>query len=136
MALIVDASVAVKWFLAEHLHDEARSLLTSAEPLLAPDILATEFANVMWVKTRRGEIEADQAARALSAVAAGVPQLRRSIPLLPQALELARELDHPVYDCIYLALAQELSAPLVTADQRLISAVEDASLAIGVRPLR
>ena len=40
LAVIVDASVAVKWFTVEVLHDEARALLTGAEPLLAPDILA------------------------------------------------------------------------------------------------
>lgn len=136
MALIVDASVAVKWFVAEDLHEVARNLLTVDEPLLAPDILATEFANVMWVKTRRREIEPEQAARALGAVVQGVPLLRASVPLLPRALEFAGVLDHPVYDCVYLALAHQLAAPLVTADRRLLTAVEGSTLEVELRPLR
>jgi predicted nucleic acid-binding protein len=43
--------------------------------------------------------------------------------LLTPALELSLELRHPVYDCLYLALAQRRGVPLVTADERLISAL-------------
>lgn len=40
-----------------------------------------------------------------------------------QALELARLLDHPVYDCTYLALAIALERPVITADRRFAAAV-------------
>ena len=123
--MIVDASVVVKWFSLEDLHEEARELLVRPEPLFAPDILVAEFANAMWVKVRRGEIEATQAARALSAVSgSGEPQLRPSVPLASRAFELAKELGHPVYDCVYLALAQDLDVPLLTADRRFVAAAE------------
>jgi predicted nucleic acid-binding protein len=39
------------------------------------------------------------------------------------AMTIARVLDHPVYDCFYLALAQKEAAALVTADRRLVERV-------------
>jgi predicted nucleic acid-binding protein len=118
--------VVVKWFVAEELHDDARELLAGAGPLLAPDILLTEVANALRVKATRGEIDDAAARRAVAAVVGrGEPQLRRSPTLVPRAFELARELDHPVCDCVYLALAEELDEVLVTADRRFVAACAD-----------
>ena len=38
-------------------------------------------------------------------------------------MRLAIEIGHPAYDCIYLALARRLGAPLVTADMRFVNRV-------------
>lgn len=120
--MIVDASVVVKWFSNENLHDEARELLIRGEPLFAPDILVVEVANAMRVKVKRDEIESAQAARALAAISGrGEPQLRPSVPLAGRAFELAQQLDHPVYDCVYLALAEVMDQPLQTADRRFVA---------------
>jgi predicted nucleic acid-binding protein len=58
--LTVDASIAVKWFVAEPLREEARRLLAHRLHLHAPEILLSEFANTIWKKVRRGEIEDPQ----------------------------------------------------------------------------
>ena len=39
---------------------------------------------------------------------------------MARAAEVAIVLDHPAYDCMYLALAMERGTPLVTADVRLL----------------
>jgi predicted nucleic acid-binding protein len=123
--VIVDASVVVKWFSVEALHEEARELLERPEPLFAPDILVADFANAMWIKVKRDEVDASQAARALTAISGrGEPQLLPSVPLAGAAFELAQELAHPVYDCVYLALAHDLDLPLLTADRRFAAAAE------------
>ncbi|HWB71110.1 MAG TPA: type II toxin-antitoxin system VapC family toxin [Egibacteraceae bacterium] len=117
--IVVDASVVVKWFTLEPLHEEARALLLGADHLLAPDIVTVEVANALWAKAGRGEISEPASSRAVAALAGGgQPQLRPSTPLVPHAFELARRLDHPVYGCLYLALAEERDARLVTADAR------------------
>ena len=51
------------------------------------------------------------------------------------ALNLARELRHPAYDCFYLALAIERDLDLVTADARFVRAVSGTAYAARVRPL-
>lgn len=40
--------------------------------------------------------------------------------LLETATRLALNLDHPAYDCLYLALAMERSCVFVTADEGLL----------------
>jgi predicted nucleic acid-binding protein len=119
--LVVDASVAIKWVVpedgeAEDGSDAALGLLERG--LLAPDLLLAEFANVMWKKARRGEIGASQAMEA-SSVLPAIVSLVPAASYIDRALEIAIALDHPVYDCIYLAVAQTHDAPLATADRRL-----------------
>ena len=55
--------------------------------------------------------------------------------LLPTAARLSRTLDHPVYDCCYLALAIQEDAALVTADRRLLGVVANTPHAERVLPL-
>ena len=47
-----------------------------------------------------------------------------SEPLIPSAFRLALELEHPLYDCIYLALAVETKAKLITADGKFVTACQ------------
>ena len=55
---------------------------------------------------------------------------------MPRALAIAAASDHPIYDCIYLAVAEDRQLPLVTADGRFIRAVRRANLTfVNVRPL-
>ena len=120
MTVVVDASVAVKWVIPESLSAQADSLRERADRLLAPDLLLPEAASALWKKLTRREITAREVAQAIDLLLASGLDLRPSRPLLGRALALARRLRHPVYDCIYLALAQVEGATLITADQRLL----------------
>lgn len=59
MRIVVDASVAVKWLVAEEGSDVANRLLTDGGDLYAPRLMASEVANALWRKARLGEIERD-----------------------------------------------------------------------------
>jgi len=122
--LVIDASVAIKWFVKENLHDEARRLLDGQDDLHAPDLLVAELANVAWKKTVRREIDARQARDIALAYLDGVPRLWSSADLVDRALQIALELGHPIYDCLYIACAEAVSGVLVTADGRLRAAVD------------
>src|SRR5262245_58525630 len=102
MTVVVDASVAVKWVIPEELSDRAEAVRSRADRLLAPDLLFPEAANALWKKRARREITAREAGQALELLMAAGLDLRPSGPLLGRALQLARRLRHPVYDCIYL----------------------------------
>jgi predicted nucleic acid-binding protein len=52
--------------------------------------------------------------------------------LLARAMEVARLLKHPVYDCVYLALAERERATVVTADARLLQQARRRRLRISV----
>lgn len=57
MRIVVDASVAVKWLVAEEGSDAADRLLTDGDDLYAPRLMASEVAKTLWRKARLGEIE-------------------------------------------------------------------------------
>lgn len=118
MTLVVDASVAVKWYLAEQGSEAARALVEQEDFLFAPDLLYPELANVLWKRRRKGEIEAEQARAALADLPETLQLIAPSAPVIDEALALAIDLDHPVYDCLYLAMALRWDCKLVTADRR------------------
>ena len=120
-AAIVDASVAVKWVVNESGSDRAR--LLSHARLEAPDLLPIECANILWKKVRIRDLTREQASARLELLLRAPVSLAESPRLLDSALVLALDLHHPVYDCVYLALALRRDIPLVTADDRLVAAV-------------
>ena len=114
------------------LSDQADSLRGRADRVLAPDLLLLEAANALWKKLIRQEITTREAAQAINLLMASGLDLRPSGPLLGRALGLARRLGHPVYDCIYVALAQAEGATLISADQRLLARVARGRTRVAV----
>ena len=118
MSLTVDASVVTKWFVPEPFSEEARLVLDHSVDLHAPDLLLAEFANTIWKKVRRGEI-LDSGPYMDAVVGLGeIVELHPMYGLISRAGQLAREIDHPVYDCLYLACAEATDSVLVTADRK------------------
>jgi predicted nucleic acid-binding protein len=114
---VVDASVAIKWVVDEPGTEEA--LLLRRHRLVAPDLLVPECANILWKKVRRGELSDAEAMLAARLLQRAEVELEPMRGLLEPATKLAIALDHPAYDCLYLALAEALSCALVTADEQL-----------------
>ena len=121
MTLIVDASVALKWFLrGEPLVYNALAIIREGNSLIAPDILIAEVCNGAWRSARLGRIGWDQVSEISGVLPHCFDLLVSSAILAPRAVTLAAELDHPVYDCLYVALAEAQHVDLITADQRLL----------------
>ena len=118
MNLVVDASVAVKWLVPEEGSDAAERLLELGDELHAPRLMASEIANALWRKVRLGEVETGRAGALMGAVRAMPVHWTRDEMYSADAVRLALELDRPVYDCVYLALAYRIGARMVTADER------------------
>ena len=123
--IVVDTSIALKWLVREDDSDKAEALI--GREMVAPELLLAETANALWKKFRRGEIMREQLAAGIGAIgsfAVVVP----IHDLAARALEIAIELDHPVYDCFYLALAERLDVPLVTADERFRKSIDRSAI--------
>jgi predicted nucleic acid-binding protein len=127
--LIIDASVVFKWFFPEEGHERALEWVGNAE-LFAPTLLHAELGNALWKRVRRGEIAAagPEVAEQLARVARVVGSLDET-PFVPRAVEMAAALQHPVYDCVYLAVAEARDDRLLTADARFLRALEGTALA-------
>ena len=131
--LVIDASVAAKWFFPEEHSAAAMRLLSPRNTLLAPDLIWAEVANIAWKRHRRKEITLDEA-RAIVADLVRMPlEIVRSSDLLPAAFDLAAATGRTVYDSLYLALAIARRAKFVTADERLVNALAGTGLEKRVR---
>jgi len=116
---VVDAGVVVKWLVDEVHSTDAAELLIGGSTFVAPALVFAEAANALWAMHRRGHVGAGELTEAVETLRAApislpVPMLQ----LTPAAARLADDLDHPVYDCFYLALAVQTQYPVVTADMR------------------
>jgi predicted nucleic acid-binding protein len=116
---VIDASIAVKWVVEEGGTAEALRLLGQSR-LIAPELLVAECANILRKKVRRDELSREEALLAARLLQSADLELTSTRSLMEPATQIAIELDHPAYDCIYLALAAERYCPFVTADERLL----------------
>ena len=129
-AAVVDASVAVKWYLpanGEELVEQAFDLLSAYRnrkiTLFAPDLLWAEFGNVMSKAVRSGRVSEATAQLAITDILAWQFQIVNSDALLSKALTLAVSENRSFYDSLYVALAARLNIDLITADERLANAL-------------
>jgi predicted nucleic acid-binding protein len=122
-AVVLDASVAVRWVIEEDGSTEAVILLNQEIGWIAPRLLLTEVASALRRKVADGAVEAALAGQALDtllqAVADGIVHLADDERIVSQALLLAISLEHKLPDCMYLALAEREGAAIATADVRL-----------------
>jgi len=126
---VVDASVAIKWYLPEPHDDSAARLRREGTDLDAPDLLYAEIANALWKRVRRGELTTAAAGRIVEAVSRQPIEVYPSRLLSGAALQIACSTGLTVYDCLYLATALLTDSLLITADRRLFeTACRKASL--------
>jgi len=122
--IVVDASVAAKWFLAEEGSLHANTLLRSTDKLVAPDLIRIEVHAAITRRFRTGELPEEtvrhSSQRWFKMIGEGVIAFLSSEADEQAAIDLALQLKHPFQDCLYLALAQRLQAPLVTADPKFL----------------
>jgi predicted nucleic acid-binding protein len=126
LTYVIDASVALKWFLREEDSEGADILfdafLLDKIRLLAPDVLLLEVANALWKQAVLLQRLRTQEASAIFHDFLTLPlNLQATNPLASDALELAIRLRHPVYDTLYCAHALAHDCEFVTADKVLVA---------------
>lgn len=118
--LVVDASVGAKWFLPEEDSPAAKELFSRTAKLVAPELFRSEVGGAITRGIRTNRIDAVAGRECCEELLAMLD--RQTIWLIDSekdfadALMLSLQLSHALADCLYLALAQRLGAPLVTAD--------------------
>ncbi len=121
-ALIVDASVAVAWFVKENHSDAALSVLDERHQLHAPDFLLLEIDNVLWNWVRRKIISLSESDEIREGLRSFPIHTHAFTQLLDSAYAIANETGATVYDCLYIALAVLLKGAVVTTDEKLCEA--------------
>ncbi|CDX22733.1 conserved hypothetical protein [Mesorhizobium sp. ORS 3324] len=116
--IVIDASIAVKWVVEEDGTPLALGLRKDHR-FAAPELLTVECANIFWKKVQRGELSREEAKLAANLLERSDIELFGMRGLLAKATELATDIGHPAYDCMYICLAMNRNWRFVTADERL-----------------
>jgi len=126
--LVLDASVAIKWYFSEALSDAALRLISADTRWIVPDLFYAEVGNVLWKKVTRGEATVAVAHDVLASLLSLDIEVRPAKPVVGPALEIAHQFQCTVYDGLYLTTAIEKGCPLVTADRKFYAAMSRTAL--------
>lgn len=125
--LVVDSSVAVKWFVVEPYSTEARKILdqyrNGSVSFLAPDLINAEFGNIIWKKHVFQGLAVSDAQSIVDDFRALPFTFVPTATLLDDAYKLAVRHQRTVYDSLYLALSLREGCQFVTADERFVNAI-------------
>ena len=125
MKYVTDTSVDIKTYVQEQNSATAVRLRNEyhqgVHELMAPDIFPTEMCNVLMILERSGKIKPGDADLFFRHFLSELPPLFPAVPLLPRALEIAKQFRQTVYDCLYIALAERQSCEVITADRGITS---------------
>jgi predicted nucleic acid-binding protein len=135
-AIVADASVVAKWYVEEEHSNAARELLAPGFRINAPDLLPIEIDNMLCTWLRRRSIDREKADIIRAALRTVPIEMHTSAPLREAAFLLAASAGITMYDALYVALAGQLGAELVTADERLVRALAGTRFARRVISLR
>ena len=124
---VIDASIAIKWVVEEDGTGSALALYRR-DKLIAPELLMPECANILWKKAQRNELSKEEALLAAGLLQHAEIELLPMRSLLEVATRISIDLDHPAYDCLYLALAVVNDCQFVTSDERLSRKLSQAQL--------
>jgi predicted nucleic acid-binding protein len=130
--IVLDASIAVAWFLPEQHAAFAVALMERPRGLTAPDILVAEVGNALVKAFRRGVIKQHRIVAALHRLTSGLVALESSLELLPNAADHACRLRCSIYDATYIELARRTGSVIITDDARLA----DLARSIAIRAHR
>jgi len=121
--IVLDANVLVKLFFEEEHSDVAIRLVRSDSVLLAPDFFWAEVVHVVWKYLRRRKISDAGASNVIGDMLRVSVTTHSCFGLAATAFDVAVRTGCTVYDGMYVALAMRENVPLVTDDQRLVSAL-------------
>jgi predicted nucleic acid-binding protein len=122
--LVIDASVAAKWFNVEELSDKAANVkdayVKGDIELVAPIHLIYEVGNSIWKNKQLSDNDACDAVSSIKRL--DIQLIEPTVQRAQRAMELARQRETSFYDAVYLQVAEEMKIRLLTADQKQITA--------------
>lgn len=123
--LVIDASVAAKWFIDEEFGVAALGVLSNGNQLHAPDFLRLEMDSIIAKWVRRKSVSPEEGREIRDAFGQYPIRLHPFAAGLDAAFEIATQSGQSVYDSLYVALAAVLKGKMITADRKLYDALKN-----------
>jgi predicted nucleic acid-binding protein len=96
--------------------------------LIAPELVIAEVGNALWKKCRAGILSHTQGARGIQQLPLLFHRLHSATMLGRRALDIAHDAHLAIYDCFYIALAEQEDVALITADERQYASARKAKV--------
>ena len=122
---VLDASVAIKWFIPEIHSDMARYVSRLQARLHVPSFIRLEMGSVLAKKIRREELARDEGDVILKEFSQLPLQYHPDERLFHAGYALALVTHQSLYDCLYLALAETIDGALITADRKFFQTLSN-----------
>lgn len=124
MKYVLDSCVGFKTLVTEVDSAKAKRLCgeyrQGIHELLAPDVFPVEIAHALTRAERQARITPVQGAKLLTNMLNHLPSQHPYLPLLPRAYAISSAVRIGVYDCLYVALAEQEGCELITSDDKLL----------------
>jgi predicted nucleic acid-binding protein len=138
LELVIDASVLIQIYVLEPTTARAKTLvsgLIKPEPdeLHVPEFRLLECANILWKHVRFSRMTVAHAQESIQRMRGLTLTIHPAASLLPRALEIGLDHKIAIYDSLYIALAESLKYPLVTADENQSRAA--STVGVTLKPL-
>ncbi len=136
---VVDASVLVKWFLHQQEEDRDRALalrdlhISGRSTIYIPHLALLEILNAIRFSPKAKEEDSALALEALQDLHFETKPLE--FDLLRKANAIAWAYKVTIYDALYVALAEQVGYPLITADEVMVQKLKGHSIVVPLREL-
>lgn len=126
--IVADTNLLVHLFAHGPNTPEAEAVLIRDQSWAAPSLWRSEFRNALVGLLRRGDVTRQEADRLVEAAEEWMSGREYAVESRA-VLRLAAESACSAYDCEFVAVAQDLGVPLVTADRQLLKAFPESAVA-------
>lgn len=125
--IVVDSSVAIKWFIPQSYSVQANQILSAYEAnkliLIAPDLIYAEMGNIVWKIQRFQSLNYEDAQNIIDLFQKIQINIISANELLKDAYEFAVKYQRSVYDSLYVVLSIKENCRFVSADEKLYNAI-------------
>ena len=128
---VVDASVGIQQFISSPLLHKTKQLFADLDHSIieihVPDLFYVESANILWKYIRTGQLTLRQVQGNLSVLKAYPLEVVSTVELMETAVNIAVSHNISAYDATYVTLSENVKAPLLTLDKKLLNSLRDTS---------
>ena len=136
---VVDASVLAKWFLHHQEADRDRALalrelhISGRSKIYIPGLALLEVLNAIRFNSKAEEADGETALETLQDL--NLETNTPDVNLLRKANAIAWAYKTTIYDALYVALAEQVGYPLITADEEMVKKLKGHSIVTPLREL-
>ncbi len=133
---VIDACVAIKWFLPEKDHESASKVLNQFPEFLAPGLFLIEIDAILTKKIRKIELEIDEAEILYHEIRKLPFKYIEYTRISKLSFDLSATLPITLYDATYLSVAMLFDEEVITADERFYRGMKGTPFKERVRALK